>query len=87
MIQKSVKKFCIDNAKCLSILTENFYILDFILWQFLLSLLVLFFFLNAISGLSRHPEDVIIDCIALGWENTLAYKVKPLRRQSLAVGA
>ena len=82
MIQKSVKKFCIDNAKCLSILTENIYI-----WQFLLSLLVLFFFLNAISGLTRHPEDVIIDCIALGWENTLAYKVKPLRRQSLAVGA
>ena len=87
MIQKSVKNFCIDNAKCLSVLMENFYILDFILWQFLLSLLVPFFFLNAINGLTRHLEDVIIDCIALGWGNTLAYKVKPIRRQSLAVGA
>lgn len=39
---KLVKNFNVESTKCLSILTGNFYIVDFILWQFLLFLPVFF---------------------------------------------
>lgn len=55
---KLVKNFNVESTKCLSILTGNFYIVDFILWQFLLFLPVFFF--NALNILTRHLEHLII---------------------------